>query len=83
MHNMRKPDLPIINSVCENVWFAINGLSKMLFHSTAFFHFSKFQMTIVKTLMEKPSFFIMDFEGCNKVFDVTNIFDLHNFRFSK
>ena len=27
------------------------------------FHFSKFQMTITKTVMEKPSFFVMDLEG--------------------
>ena len=61
-----KYDLPIINSVCEKVWFTINGLSKMLFLIFAF-HFSKFQMTIVKDLMEKPSFFTMDFERSNKV----------------
>ena len=36
-------------------------------------------MTIVKNLMEKPSFFKMDFEGPYEVLYVTNIFDLHTF----
>ena len=35
----------------------------MLFFNFCFFDFSEFQMTIVENLMEKPSFFIMDFEG--------------------
>ena len=39
----------------------------MLLLNFCFFHFSKFQMTIVKNLMEKPSFFIMDFEGSYEV----------------
>ena len=62
-----KSDLPLKNSVCEKVWFTINGLSKMLFYNFCFFHFSKFQMTIVKNFMEKPSFFKMDFEGSYEV----------------
>ena len=60
-------DLPIINSVCEKVWFTINGLWKMYFFNFCHFHFSKFQMTIVKNPMEKTSFFIMDFEGSHEV----------------
>ena len=67
MHNMSISDLPMKNSVYEKVWFTSDGLSKMLFHFIAFFIFSKFQMTNVKTLMEKPSSFIMDFNGSNKV----------------
>ena len=62
-----KSDLPIRNSVCEKVWFTINEPSKMLFFNLWLFHFSKFKMTIVKNLMEKPSFFIMDFEGSYEV----------------
>ena len=34
-------------------------------------------MTIVKNLIENPSFFVMDFESFYKVIYVTNIFDLH------
>ena len=40
----------------------IDGTSKMLFLNFCLFHFS-FHFTVVKNLMEKPSFFIMDFEG--------------------
>ena len=36
-------------------------------------------MTIIKNLTEKPSFFIMDFEGFFEVLYVTNIFDLHTY----
>ena len=39
----------------------------MLFFNFCCFHFSKFQMSIVKNLMEKPSFFIMHFEGSYEV----------------
>ena len=52
--------MPITNSVCEKVWFTINGLPKMLLFNLCLFHFSIFQMTIVKNVMEKPFFFIMD-----------------------
>ena len=58
-----KSGLPRINSVYEKVWLRINGSSKMLFLNLYLFRFSKFQMTIVRNLMEKPSFFIMDSEG--------------------
>ena len=44
-------------SVCENIWFRINGLSKMFFFNFCLFHFFEFQMAIAKNLMEKPSFF--------------------------
>ena len=30
LHNVKKSDLPISNSVCEKVWFMINGPSKTL-----------------------------------------------------
>ena len=43
------------------------------------FHFFKFQITIVKNLMEKLSFFIVDFEGFMKFYFVTNTFDLQTF----
>ena len=36
-------------------------------------------MTIVKNIMEKPSFFIMDFEGSYEALYAINIFDLHSF----
>ena len=39
----------------------------MLFFNFWLFHFSKFQMTIVKFLMEKPSFLKTDFEGSYEV----------------
>ena len=39
----------------------------MLFFNFCPFHISKFQMIIVKNLMEKPSFFIMDFDGSYEV----------------
>ena len=61
MHNISK------------IWFANNkfslwkSLSKMLFFNFYLFNFSKFQVTFVKNLMKKPSFFIMDFEGSNEV----------------
>ena len=60
-------DLPIIKSVCEKVRFTINVLFKMTFLNFCLLHFPKFQVTIVKNLMEKPSFFIMDFHGFNEV----------------
>ena len=48
-----KSDLPIRNLVFQKVWFTTVE-STILLH--CLFHFSKFQMTIIKTLMEKPSF---------------------------
>ena len=36
-------NFPIISSVCEKVWFTINGLSKMLFHFIAFYIFPNFK----------------------------------------
>ena len=63
----------------SKIWFAnnkfsllkslvyINMPSKMLFWNFCIFYFSKFQMTIVKNLMEKPSVFIMDFEDSYEV----------------
>ena len=62
-----KSDLPIVNSVCEKVWFTINGMLKILFFNFSLFHFFKFQMTIVKILMEKPSSIIIDFQGSYEV----------------
>ena len=40
-----------------------NGPVKMHFLNFYLFHFSKFQITIVNNLMEKHSFFIMDFKS--------------------
>ena len=58
--------MPIINSVCEIVWFKNNGLSKMLF-----FNFFKWHIQIsndyCQNLMAKPSFFIVEFEGSYEV----------------
>ena len=39
----------------------------MLFFNFSLFYFSKLKMTIVKRLMEKPSFSIIDFEGSYEV----------------
>ena len=57
----------MINAGYENVWFTINGSLKMLFFDFCLFHFSKFQITIVKNYLEKLSSFIMAFESSNKV----------------
>ena len=53
--------------VYEKVLFTINGLQNMQFFDVCVFHFYKFQITIVKSLMGKPSIFIMDFEGSYEV----------------
>ena len=45
----------------------INELSQMLFFNFCLFYFFKFQMTIVKNLIKKPSFFTTDFEGSYKI----------------
>ena len=57
----------MINSVCEKFCFSMNGLSKMLFFIFSFFNFSKLQMTNVKNLFLKPSFFKIDFDGSYEV----------------
>ena len=57
----------------------INELSKILIFSFGFSYFSKFQIAILKNLIELPSFFKMEFEGSMKFYYVTNIFDLHTF----
>ena len=63
----------------SKVWFAYNNFSlwKSLVYDKwgvknaififCIFHFSKFQMATVKNLMEKSSFFIMNFEGFHEV----------------
>ena len=51
IYNMCKSDLPIIYSVCEKVWFMINGPSKMHFVNFWLFALSKFEMAIVKNLI--------------------------------
>ena len=68
MHNLSKFWFAYNNfSLWKSLVFTLYGLSKMLFLNFCLFHFSKFQMTIIKNLMEKPSFFIMDFEGSYEV----------------
>ena len=67
--------MPIINSNYAKAKFRINGPSNFFF----FFHSSEFQMTIVKNLMEKPSFFIIDFESSNEVLLRHKNFDLQIF----
>ena len=63
-----KSDLPMINSVREKVSFTINGPPNMQLFSFCLFHFSKFQMTIIKDFMEKPiEDFIIRFHGCYEV----------------
>ena len=59
-----KSDLAIISSIYERVWFTISKQLKILLFNFYLFYFSKFQMTIVKNLMGKPSFLIMVFQGC-------------------
>ena len=58
--------MPIINSVCEKFDMHLTGCLKCYFLIFAFFIFSKFPMIIVKNLMERPTFFIMNFEGSNR-----------------
>ena len=41
----------------------LTGRRKCSFLIFAFFHFSKFQITIVRNIMEKSSSFMIDFEG--------------------
>ena len=45
----------------------LTSFLKCYFLNVCLFHFSKFQMTIVKNLMEKPSYFKIDFEGSDEV----------------
>ena len=68
-----KSDLPIINSVCEKAWFTTTGRRKCNFLIFAFSSF-RFQTTIVKNLIEKPLFFIMDFQGSYEVLLLHNYF---------
>ena len=51
-----KSDFPIINSVCEKVWFTINELSKMLFHFIACFIFRNFKWLLSKLLLKNHPF---------------------------
>ena len=59
----------------------LTGCRKWYFLIFAFSIFSKFQMTVVKYLMAKPSFFIMDFEVSYEVLLRQKYFilDLHTF----
>ena len=52
-----KSDFQIINSVYEKIWFTINGPSKMVFFNFCHFHFSKFQISIVKIFWKSHPFF--------------------------
>ena len=63
MHNMCK--IWILYSVCEKVWFMINGPLKILFFNFFLFSSSRFQMAIVKNL-------IMDFNGGFLVISTTS-----------
>ena len=56
-----------MSKICEKACFTIIGLSKMLSFNFCFFLFSKFQMDIVKNVMELPSSFKMDFEDSYEV----------------
>ena len=61
IHNLSKvwhaPSKKKIKTQFEKKLFTINRLSKMLFFIFCLFHVSKFQMTVVKNLIEKPTFF--------------------------
>ena len=57
-----------MSKIYEKACFTIIGLSKMLSFNFCFnFNFSKFQMDIVKKVMELPSSFKMDFEDSYEV----------------
>ena len=71
--------MAIKNSVCEKVWFTTNGLSKILSFNLCFFHFSKFEMTIVKNLLKNQPFLKWISRVLMKFYYVKNIFDLHTF----
>ena len=64
----------------KKFWFTINGPSKMLFFNFCLFDFSKFQITIFRNLMERPSSIIMDFENSYEVILRHNYFWSTNFR---
>ena len=72
-----KYDLPIINSVCEKVWFTINGLSKMLFLIFAFFIFPNFKWLLSRILWKNHPFLPWISRDLIKFYNVLNIFDLH------
>ena len=67
MHNMNNIWFAINKFSLWKNWFRINGPFTIVFFNFCLFHFFKFQMTVVKNLMKKPSFFIMDFEGSYEV----------------
>ena len=60
---MKKFDLPI------------TGRRKFCFLFFVYFIFFKFQMTIVKNVMGKPSYFLMDSKGFMKFYYVTDLHD--------
>ena len=68
-----KYDLPIINLVCESVWFTINGLWKCYFLIFAFFVFPNFKWLLSKILWKKTEWIS---RVLVKLYYVTNIFDL-------
>ena len=63
MHNMNKTWFANSKFSFEKVWIMINRLLKILFYNVCLFHIFKFQITIVKNLMEEPSFFYNGFWG--------------------
>ena len=72
MHNMSKMWFANNKFSCKDAWFTINRLSKILFLP---FHFSNFQITIVKN----HPFLWWISKVLMKFYYVTNIFDLHFF----
>ena len=66
----QKGNKAVTNWGYENLCFTINGLLKMLIHRFWYFHFSNFNMTIVKHFL-KNNYFPMQIFGllCHKILD--------------
>ena len=67
----QKGNKAVANSGYEIPCFTINGLLKMLIHRFRFFHFSNFNMAIVKHFL-KNNYFPMQIFGlllCHKILD--------------
>ena len=56
----------------SKILFANNKFFNAFFNF-GFFHFSEFQMAILKNFMELPSFFKMDFERSYKVLQNSSV----------
>ena len=67
-----KSDLPISNSVCEKVWFKINGSSKMLFFNFYLFYYC--QKSYNETAYNETAALLSLFEICTEMHFVSLFF---------